>query len=129
MVLIVSAIAERLDPPILAARVVVPNGADRNVAAGLDDLIVNVVPLAAVAGSFLGDEMDHIVVALQKIDRAVDVEDVHPTPRVDAPVPAPDIGIAADLLLCADDRPRAYEGDCCPEWGVIDLVSGWLSTY
>src|SRR5438105_3166216 len=129
MVLIVSAIAERLDPPILAARVVVPNGADRNVAAGLDDLIVNVLPLAAVAGSFLGDEMDHIVVALQKIDGAVDVEDVHPTPRVDASIPAPDVGIAAELLLRADDRRREYEGDCCPECGLIHLLSGWLSRY
>src|SRR5438105_15319017 len=129
MVLIVSAIAERLDPPILAARVVVPNGADRNVAAGLYDLIVNVVPLAAVAGSFLGDEMDHIVVALQKIDRAVDVEDVHPTSCIDAPIPAPDVGIAAVLLLRADDRPHEYEGDSCPKCRSIHLLSGWLSRY
>ena len=102
VILVVSSIAETLDAIILAARVVIPDRADCDVATRLHDLVVNIVRLAAILSSFLGHEMDHVVIAGEKIDRAVDVEHIHPTSRLDASIPAPYVGVAAVLLLCAD---------------------------
>ena len=75
---------------------------------------MNVVRLASVLGSLLGNKVDHVVVAGQKIDGAVDVEDVHPASSIDAAIPPPDVGVTAVLLLRAEDGRCNREGDHRP---------------
>src|SRR2546423_104850 len=126
MVFVVAVVVERLDAAILAARVVVPDGADRDVPASLDHFIMNVVGLATVLRSLFGHQMDLVVTARQEIDRAVDVEYVHPAAGIHATIPTPHVRIAAVLLLRAKDWRSYHEGDE-PKSRSIHHLSGWLS--
>src|SRR6476660_2897774 len=83
------AVAVRRHPAILATRVVIPDRANGDVAAILNDFIMNVIRVASVSRSLFRNEMNHVVRARCELDRAVDVDDVHPLAGVDAPVPAP----------------------------------------
>src|SRR5689334_10931630 len=102
VLVVVVPVTEALDAAVFTAGVVVPDSADRHVAARLHDFEMNVVLIAAIASSLLRYQMHLAIVTRHEIYRSIDVEHVHPPSCLHAAVPAPGVRIAAVLLLRAD---------------------------
>ena len=110
VILVVIVVSILLHVAVFAARIVVPDRADRHVTARLDNLVVDVIHFAPIR-PLLGNQMNHVVRARRELYGAIQVEDVHPTPGIDSTVPAPYIGVAPVLLLRTDGGRSEQQGE------------------
>jgi hypothetical protein len=127
MVFVVAVVVVRLYFAVLAARAVVPDRADRHVAARLDDFVMNVVHLAPTIQALFGNEVNHVVRTRREFNGPVHVEHVHPVTSVYSPIPTPCIRVTTVLLLRTDRRSRQHDGESRQKSRSIHLLSGWLS--